>query len=881
MYQRLYLFAISWTLYQPRECAVVPITVGAVLSSSEQQTVFWEYVEQLNLKYDHYGYVRFNSTSVIMEPNPIKSAQVICRDLIPQKVNVIIVSHPPNSDNPPISVSYTCGFYQVPVIGIFARDSAFSDKNVHPTFIRTVPPFNHQAVVWVKMLLHFDWKKVVLIHGMDEEGRTMLSNFQAQAVPASIKIEKVLKYSTGIEDFTSILQELTNVQSRIVLLSASKRDAEQIFLNAANLNLTNSDYVWLVSERALEASTVPIGTIGLELTNRSNEQAHLEDSVNIIGNAFHKLFENNNLTDIGKMPQGCSDNYQWENGKIIFDALKNEVLENGKTGRVSFDSNGDRQDPIYWIKNVQPEKGLVEIGIYRRESIHGEQLQFGTKPIVWPSLSKEKPKGIKISTHLQIVTIEAKPFVYTKKAETEQKCRNDTLEIPCIFTDQKTGEKTTFCCYGYCIDMLFALIEKINFTFDLHLSKDNSFGIFTKKNNSKTKEWNGMMGELVRGETDLIVAPLTIDPERAEHIEFSKPFKYQGLTILVKKSQKDSSLASFLQPFQDTLWILVGLSVHVVALVLYLLDRFSPFGRFKMAKSEETEEDALNLSSAMWFAWGVLLNSGIGEGTPRSFSARVLGMVWAGFAMIIVASYTANLAAFLVLDRPDAKISGIDDARLRNPNENFKYATVKNSAVEMYFKRQVELSTMYRKMEDLNYKTAEEAIEAVKSGRLQAFIWDSSRLEYEAANECDLMVAGELFGRSGMGIGLQKGSPWTQQVSLAILELHEGGQMEQFDNKWILVESTACPERGQTPATLGLTNMAGVFMMVAGGIVAGVILIFIEILYKRHRGLKEKELELARNAADRWRGNIAKRKYLRETWPIMRALTESVTPDHK
>jgi ionotropic glutamate receptor NMDA 1 len=45
-------------------------------------------------------------------------------------------------------------------------------------------------------------------------------------------------------------------------------------------------------------------------------------------------------------------------------------------------------------------------------------------------------------------------------------------------------------------------------------------------------------------------------------------------------------------------------------------------------------------------------------------------------------------------------------------------------------------------------------------------------------------------------------------------------------------------------------------MMVAGGIVAGVVLIFVEIAYKRHRGLKDKELELARNAADRWRGNI-------------------------
>lgn len=85
-------------------------------------------------------------------------------------------------------------------------------------------------------------------------------------------------------------------------------------------------------------------------------------------------------------------------------------------------------------------------------------------------------------------------------------------------------------------------------------------------------------------------------------------------TISLPQTATESKLDSFLQPFEDTLWILVALSVHVVALVLYLLDRFSPFGRFKLAKNNDTEEDALNLSSAMWFAWGVLLNSGIGEG---------------------------------------------------------------------------------------------------------------------------------------------------------------------------------------------------------------------------------------------------------------------------
>ena len=56
-----------------------------------------------------------------------------------------------------------------------------------------------------------------------------------------------------------------------------------------------------------------------------------------------------------------------------------------------------------------------------------------------------------------------------------------------------------------------------------------------QRNGSSKKTWNGMIGELLDKRADLIVAPLTIDPERAKYVDFSKPFKYQGLTILVKK----------------------------------------------------------------------------------------------------------------------------------------------------------------------------------------------------------------------------------------------------------------------------------------------------------------------------------------------------------
>lgn len=45
----------------------------------------------------------------------------------------------------------------------------------------------------------------------------------------------------------------------------------------------------------------------------------------------------------------------------------------------------------------------------------------------------------------------------------------------------------------------------------------------------------GIVGELVSGMADLSVAPMTITPERVTLIEFTKPFKYLGITMLIKR----------------------------------------------------------------------------------------------------------------------------------------------------------------------------------------------------------------------------------------------------------------------------------------------------------------------------------------------------------
>ena len=80
-------------------------------------------------------------------------------------------------------------------------------------------------------------------------------------------------------------------------------------------------------------------------------------------------------------------------------------------------------------------------------------------------------------------------------------------------------------------------------------------------------------------------------------------------------------------------------------------------------------------------------------------------------------------------------------------------------------------------------------------------------LDYEAARDCSLVTVGELFGRSGFGIGLPKSSPWTSKISLKILKLHEGGDMETLDTRWI--RQTICKNTNNQPKTLEMSSMGG------------------------------------------------------------------------
>ncbi|PRD37199.1 UNVERIFIED_CONTAM: Glutamate receptor [Trichonephila clavipes] len=69
--------------------------------------------------------------------------------------------------------------------------------------------------------------------------------------------------------------------------------------------------------------------------------------------------------------------------------------------------------------------------------------------------------------------------------------------------------------------------------------------------------------------------------------------------------------------------------------------------------------------------------------TIRSIAGRIVGSVWWFFTLIIISSYTANLAAFLTVERMVTPINSADDLAKQTEVE---YGTLMHSSTQEFFK---------------------------------------------------------------------------------------------------------------------------------------------------------------------------------------------------
>ncbi|XP_039277731.1 glutamate receptor ionotropic, kainate 2 isoform X15 [Nilaparvata lugens] len=221
----------------------------------------------------------------------------------------------------------------------------------------------------------------------------------------------------------------------------------------------------------------------------------------------------------------------------------------------------------------------------------------------------------------------------------------------------------------------------------------------------------------------------------------------------------------------------------------------------------------------------------------KATSTRIVGGIWWFFTLIIISSYTANLAAFLTVER---MITPIENAEDLAGQTDISYGTLDSGSTMTFFRDSMieTYKKMWRFMENKKpsvfVPTYEEGIRRVLEGNY-AFLMESTMLDYIVQRDCNLTQIGGLLDSKGYGIATPMGSPWRDKISLAILELQEKGEIQMLYDKWWKNPGDTCTrnEKGKESKAnaLGVDNIGGVFVVLLCGLAIAVIVAIFEFCY--------------------------------------------------
>uniref|UniRef100_A0A8C2G4G5 Glutamate receptor n=1 Tax=Cyprinus carpio TaxID=7962 RepID=A0A8C2G4G5_CYPCA len=386
---------------------------------------------------------------------------------------------------------------------------------------------------------------------------------------------------------------------------------------------------------------------------------------------------------------------------------------------------------------------------------------------------------------------------------------------------------------GFCIDLLKELASIMGFSYEIHLVPDGKYGLQDDKG-----QWNGMIKELMEHRADLAVAPLTITFMREKAIDFSKPFLNTGISILYRRPNgTNSGFFSFMNPMTPDIWVYILLAYLGVSCVLFVIARFSPYEWYDAHPcnpGSDVVENNFTLLNSFWFGVGSLMQQG-SELMPKALSTRIIGGIWWFFTLIIISSYTANLAAFLTVERMDSPVDSADDLAKQTKIE---YGVVKDGATMSFFKKS-RVSTFEKMWAFMSSRQSTSFVKSIEDGIQRvlksdyALLMESTTIEYVTRRNCNLTQVGGIIDSKGYGIGTPKGSPYRDKITIAILSILEDGRLHMLKEKWWSGSSCLEDERYET-GPMGIQNLGGIFIVLASGLVLSVFVAIGEFIYNLH-----------------------------------------------
>uniref|UniRef100_A0A8C4NKH5 Glutamate receptor n=1 Tax=Dicentrarchus labrax TaxID=13489 RepID=A0A8C4NKH5_DICLA len=714
----------------------------------------------------------------------------------------------------------------------FVTPSYPTDNEVQ--FVIQMRPALRGAVL--SLLSHYKWQKFVYLYDTERGSTTDAAEFKRIIEEMDRRQEKRYVIDCEVARINTILEQVVTLgkNSRgyhyiLANLGFSNVSLDKVFAGGANISgfqIVNPENPIVQQfmqrwERLDEREFPEARNAPLKYTS-----ALTHDAILVIAEAFRYL--RRQRVDVSRRGSAgdCLANpaVPWSQGIDIERALKTVQVQ-GMTGNIQFDNYGRRTNytiDVYEMKTGGPRK----IGYWN------EYARFVN--IMDPQVSNDS--SVENRT-IVVTTIMEAPYVMYKKNYMHLD-GNDRYE-------------------GYCVDLASEIAKHVGIKYKLSIVMDGKYGA----RDPETKTWNGMVGELVYGRADIAVAPLTITLVREEVIDFSKPFMSLGISIMIKKPQKSKpGVFSFLDPLAYEIWMCIVFAYIGVSVVLFLVSRFSPY-EWNLEEQDETKDpqtppdppNDFGIFNSLWFSLGAFMQQGC-DISPRSLSGRIVGGVWWFFTLIIISSYTANLAAFLTVER---MVSPIESAEDLAKQTEIAYGTLDSGSTKEFFRRSK--IAVYEKMwsymksaePSVFVKTTPDGVARVRKSKGKfAFLLESTMNEYiEQRKPCDTMKVGGNLDSKGYGVATPKGSALRNAVNLAVLKLNEQGLLDKLKNKW-WYDKGECGSGGgdskDKTSALSLSNVAGVFYILVGGLGLAMMVALIEFCYKSRQ--ETKRLKLAKNA---------------------------------
>ncbi|XP_053326401.1 glutamate receptor ionotropic, NMDA 2A [Spea bombifrons] len=701
-----------------------------------------------------------------------------------------------------------------PILGIHGGSSMImAEKDEMSTFFQFGASIKQQAIVMLNIMEEYDWHIFSIITSTFPGFRDFISFIKTTVENSFVgwEVQNIITLDTLYADAKTLTQ-LKKIHSSVILLYCSKDEAAYIFEEARSLGLMGYGYIWIVPGVVTGNTDIipyefPSGLISVSYDNWDyGLEARVRDGLGIITTAASAILKKYSV--IPEPKTSCyGQNERNEPPSHTFRNFMTNLTWDGKD--LSFTEDGYQAIPKLVVILLNTEREWEKVGKWENRSLN-------MKYPVWPRITADSDPD---DNHLSIVTLEEAPFVIVENVDyLTGTCVRNT--VPCrkhtrLNNSTTEGTYVKKCCKGFCIDILKKLSKTVKFTYDLYLVTNGKHG---KKIN---KVWNGMIGEVVYKRAAMAVGSLTINEERSEVVDFSVPFVETGISVMVSRSNGTVSPSAFLEPFSASVWVMMFVMLLIVsAVAVFIFEYFSPVGYNRnLAKGKDPHGPSFTIGKAVWLLWGLVFNNSVPVQNPKGTTSKIIVSIWAFFAVIFLASYTANLAAFMIQEEFVDQVTGLSDKKFQRPHDYsppFRFGTVPNGSTERNIRNNY--PDMHQYMVKFNQKGVQDALVTLKTGKLDAFIYDAAVLNYMAGRDegCKLVTIGSgyIFATTGYGIALQKGSPWKRPIDLALLQFVGDGEMEELETLWLT--GICHNEKNEVMSSqLDIDNMAGVFYMLA------------------------------------------------------------------